>query len=76
MAEASLFVRALVENGCQPGVDIDTGLAVSWVIEDGVEQSACLFGLAEAAVRGWVVSREQGTIALTAAGFAVGKQLN
>jgi hypothetical protein len=75
-AEAKRFVRVLVENGCQPGVDIDTRLAVSWLIEDGMDENDCLLGLAQAGARAWVVSRQTRTIALTLAGFAAGKDLN
>ena len=48
LAEALGFVQILVQNGCAPGLDIETRLAVSWLIEDGrLDECDCLLGLAQ-----------------------------
>jgi hypothetical protein len=69
LQEAKRLVGILRSRGCPPDVDIETREAVSWFIEEGLDERQCFVGLAQAAVEGWVVAQRFGTIRLTAAGI-------
>jgi hypothetical protein len=67
---AMKVLLVLVMNGCRPGTEIATQTVANWFEEALLETEDCLLGLAHAAARGWVLSRNTETIEMTAAGAA------
>jgi hypothetical protein len=69
-SRASQVLRIMVSNGCKPGSVITTETLLEWLEVSGVYDGDYLLGIAHAASRGWLATRQDGTIELTSAGAA------
>lgn len=70
--EALRILRAILSNGCSAGQEISTETMLELFEEARIEEDYYLSGLAKAAVRGWIVAKEDGVFCLTADGAAAG----
>ena len=62
-------VRAVMIRRSKPSVDLEA-LLEEWSSQGDDDTEPCLLGLAQAAVKGWIVAKQSGAFHVTAAGAA------
>jgi hypothetical protein len=70
---ARLFVKILVERGCEVGVPIQNAIVQVWAVEAGLDGSDLDDALNFAGEKEWIENEgQEGTFNLTQAGHAAG----
>ena len=70
MEVALKVLRLLTEYDAKPGTNIATLEAMDWWLDVEDDAETFFFGLAQATIEGWVVSKARGRIQITPAGLA------
>ena len=71
MEVALKLLRLLIEYGAKPGTDVATLEALDWWLdEDDTDAETFFFGLAQATIEGWVITKVRGKIQITQDGIA------